>query len=257
LFRTILAHMDLTWLDSNSWLIEIGTIKILLDPWLVDDLIFGNLPWLFKGQKKNTIIPEQIDLILLSQGLADHAHIPTLKTLDRNIPVVASPNATKVVQELGYLNINTLKHGESFTFLDQVKIKAVEGSPVGVNLVENGYLITDLNKSKTLYYEPHGYHASSLKNEENINIIITPLVDLKLPLLGAVIKGQKTALEVCQWLKPQSILPTAAGGNVIFEGILMNFLKEAGTVDDFCQLLRQNNLTTEVIAPQPGDKVKV
>ena len=45
--------MHLTYLDSNSWLIEIGSQKILLDPWLVGSLVFGNLPWLFKGEKTN------------------------------------------------------------------------------------------------------------------------------------------------------------------------------------------------------------
>ena len=43
--------MQLTYLDSNSWLMEISGKRILLDPWLVGDLVFGNLPWLFKGRK--------------------------------------------------------------------------------------------------------------------------------------------------------------------------------------------------------------
>ncbi|MEM1369418.1 MAG: MBL fold metallo-hydrolase, partial [Cyanobacteria bacterium P01_H01_bin.15] len=32
--------MHLTYLDSNSWLIELAGQQILLDPWLVDDLVF-------------------------------------------------------------------------------------------------------------------------------------------------------------------------------------------------------------------------
>ncbi|MFM7716189.1 MAG: MBL fold metallo-hydrolase, partial [Microcystis sp.] len=76
--------MQLTWLDSNSWLIEIGGKRLLLDPWLVGSLTFGNLTWLFEGKKTaNHAIPEHIDLILLSQGLEDHAHPPTLQVLDR------------------------------------------------------------------------------------------------------------------------------------------------------------------------------
>ena len=35
--------MHLTWLDSNSWLIEMGGQRILLDPWLSGPLVFGNL----------------------------------------------------------------------------------------------------------------------------------------------------------------------------------------------------------------------
>jgi L-ascorbate metabolism protein UlaG (beta-lactamase superfamily) len=57
--------MQLTYLDSNSWLMEISGRRILLDPWLVGDLVFGNLPWLFKGRKNTErAIPENLDLIL-------------------------------------------------------------------------------------------------------------------------------------------------------------------------------------------------
>ncbi len=246
--------MQLTYLDSNSWFIEIANKKILLDPWLVGDLTFGNLTWLFTGKKlKQRPIPNNIDLILLSQGLEDHAHIPTLKTLDRNLPVVGSPNAAKVVENLGYMNVKSLNHGESF-IQDNLQITAVIGSPVGPTLVENGYLIKDLSTGKTIYYEPHGYHDPSLKEFAPIDVIIAPIINLKIPFLGAVIKGQQTALEVCKWLKPQFILPTAAGGDVKFEGLLMSILSAEGTREEFENLLRENNLSTKVIEPNAGEK---
>lgn len=249
--------MKLTYLDSNSWLIEIDGKRILLDPWLVGKLTFGNLPWLFEGKKNNPQpIPENIDLILLSQGLEDHAHPPTLKQLDKNIPVVASPNAAKVVKELGYKTIRTIEHGSSFK-LEQIEIKAIPGSPVGPTLVENGYIIKGLESGKNIYYEPHGYHSESLKSETPIDVVVTPLINLKLPLLGAVIKGQSTALELCQWLKPQVILATAAGGDIDFQGLIMSILKAEGTVADFNQLLQQHKLTTKVIDPQSGETIEL
>jgi len=250
--------MNLTYLDSNSWLIEIDGQRILLDPWLVGELSFANLTWLFKGKKNNPQpIPENIDLILLSQGLEDHAHPPTLKQLDHNIPVVASANAAKVVQELGYKEITTLKHGENFTLKDKVEIKAVPGSPIGPNLVENGYIVKGLESGKKIYYEPHGYHADSLQEAAPIDVVITPIINLTLPLLGAVIKGQQTALRLCQWLTPQVILSTAAGGDVSFEGLLISILKTEGTVEDFNTLLKQNNLSTKAIDLQSGESLEL
>ena len=246
--------MDLTYLDSNSWLIEIEGQRILLDPWLVGTLVFGNLPWLFEGKKNNLPpIPENIDLILLSQGLEDHAHTPTLKELDRSLPVVASPNATKVVKELGYTNVTCLDHGESFTVADRVEIKAVPGSPIGPTLVENGYILRGLTTQKALYYEPHGYHSSSLQDHSPINVVITPITSLKLPLLGSVIKGQQSALEVCQWLKPQVILSTAGGDDVSFDGLLVSLLREEGSLQTFTSLLEKNNLATKAINPKCGE----
>jgi L-ascorbate metabolism protein UlaG (beta-lactamase superfamily) len=250
--------MHLTWLDSNSWLIEIGRQRILIDPWLVGSLTFNNLDWLFKGSRlQERPIPENIDLIMLSQGLEDHAHPPTLKQLDHNIPVVASPNGAKVAQSLGYTCVTSLAHGESFTLKNQVEITAFPGSPIGPTMVENSFLIKELESGLTVYYEPHGYHSPQLKQFAPVDVVITPIVDLALPLLGPIIKGTKSALEVTQWLQPQAIIPTAAGGDVIFAGLLMNLLKVVGNSEDLRSLLAKNNLSTQVIEPKPGDRFEL
>ena len=250
--------MNLTYLDSNSWLIELDGKRILLDPWLVGDLVFNNQEWLFKSHKNNPQpIPENIDMILLSQGLEDHAHPPTLKKLDRDLLVVASPNAAKVVRKLGYTNVTSLDHGEVFQLGEQIEIKAVPGSPIGPTLVENGYIIKGLESGKNIYYEPHGNHSDCLKEVAPIDVIITPLVSLKLPLVGAVVKGQKAALEVCKRLNPQVIISTAAGGDVDIEGMLVSIIQSEGTVETFNHLLAQNNLSTKAIDPQSGETIEL
>lgn len=250
--------MNLTYLDSNSWLIELDGKRILLDPWLVGDLVFNNQAWLFKSTKNHPpSIPEDIDLILLSQGLEDHAHPPTLKKLDHNLPVVASPNGAKVAQEIGYTDVTSLEHGEVFHLGEQIEIKAVPGSPIGPTLVENGYIIKGLASGKNLYYEPHGNHADCLQQSAPIDVVITPLVSLKLPVVGAVIKGQETALKLCQHLKPQVILSTAAGGDVETQGALTSIIKADGDVEKFSRLLQQNNLSTKAIDPQSGETIEL
>ncbi|MDJ0673994.1 MAG: MBL fold metallo-hydrolase [Calothrix sp. MO_167.B42] len=249
--------MYLTYLDSNSWLIELGNKKILLDPWLVENLTFANADWFFKGShNQQHPIPENIDLILLSQGLEDHAHPPTLKQLNRSIPVVASVNATKVVKELGYTQVTTLAHGETFSWDKSVEITATPGSPIGPTLVENGYLLKELATDFTLYYEPHGYHSPSLQKFAPVDVVITPLIDITLPLVGSFIRGGKKALEVAQVLQPQVMLSTA-GGDVSFEGMLSSLLKVVGSIEEFRSLLKENNLSTQVIEPQSGQRFLV
>ena len=253
--------MYLTWLDNNSWLIEIGGRRILLDPWLVGSLIFGNMPWLFKGtHTQQRSIPENIDLILLSQGLEDHAHPPTLQQLDRSIPVVASPNAAKVAHKLGYGQVTALGHGESYVIGDKegdrLSIQATPGSPIGPLLVENGYLLTDQVSNTRLYYEPHGFHSATLQAAGGVDVIITPLISLEIPLLGSVIQGNKTALQVIEWLKPQVILPTAAGGDVQFSGLITSVLQEKGSVEALRLVLSERQIPTQIMAPRPGDRFK-
>lgn len=245
--------MNLTWLDSNSWLIEMGGQRVLLDPWLVGPLVFGNLPWLFKGDRPVArTIPDAIDVILLSQGLEDHAHPPTLRQLDHTIPVVGSANAAKVVQKLGYTQVTALAHNQSTT-IGKLNIQAVPGSPIGPTLVENGYLLTDLSEGTTLYYEPHGYHSPTLQSAAPVDVVITPIIDLEIPLLGPIIKGSQSALQVAEWLRPQVLVPTAAGGDVSFEGLLMSVLRARGSATEMQQLLHQHHLETRVLELQPGE----
>lgn len=250
--------MYLTWLDSNSWLIEIGGKRILLDPWLVGPLMFGNINWLFKGTRpQERPIPDRLDLILLSQGLEDHAHPPTLQKLDRHIPVVASPNAAKVVRDLGYKQVTTLAHGETFNLDHQVTIQALPGSPIGPFLTENAYFLKELASDLTLYYEPHGYHAPVLQEMTPIDVVITPVIDMKVPILGPIIQGKDSALTLAQQVRPQLMLPTAAGGEVTFEGVLMSVIRTAGTTDTLRTQLAEQKLPTQVLEPKPGDRLEL
>ncbi|MBD2153035.1 MBL fold metallo-hydrolase [Leptolyngbya sp. FACHB-16] len=248
--------MNLTYLDSNSWLIELGNTRILLDPWLVGDLVLGGTPWLFRASRSTPHpIPEHVDLILLSQGLADHAHPETLKVLDRTIPVVASPSAAKIVTDLGYQQVTALAHGEWFDWQGRLTIQAFPGSPIGPFLTENAYLLADTVQQERLYYEPHGYHHPSLQQEKPVDVVITPLINAELPLVGPIIKGQDSALTIAQWLRPQVMLPTAAGGDVEYEGVLLTLLREVGTLEAVQTLLQENGLSTRVLQPKSGDRL--
>ncbi len=249
--------MYLTWLDSNSWLIELEGKRILLDPWLVGALMFGNAGWLFKGSRPTPRpIPTNIDLILLSQGLEDHAHPETLKALDHSIPVVGSASAAKVARNLGYASVTALAHGESLQLSDRLSVQAVPGSPIGPTTVENGYILRGQTDG-SLYYEPHGFHSPMLRNMAPIDVVITPIINLELPLLGPIIQGKKTALELAKWLQPQVMLPTAAGGDIVFEGLLLSLLKAVGSAADMQQALIENHLPTQILEPKPGERLEV
>ena len=39
--------MKLTRIDLNSWILQIADQTVLIDPWLVDPLVFYGIPWLF------------------------------------------------------------------------------------------------------------------------------------------------------------------------------------------------------------------
>ena len=249
--------MHVTWLDSNSWLLEIAGQHILVDPWLVGPLVFGNAGWLFRGERPTQRpLPENIDAILLSQGLEDHAHPETLRMLDKSIPVIGSPNAAKVARQFGFIEVIALDHG---AICDRTgwTIKAVPGAPIGPTLLENGYLLTESSSGLKLFYEPHGFHKTDLRAEAPVDVVITPMVDLALPLLGPIIRGRSSAQELANWLHPQVMLPTADAGEVEYQGILVSLLSSSGGPEEVRQALTQSGKSTQIIEPNVGDRIEL
>jgi L-ascorbate metabolism protein UlaG (beta-lactamase superfamily) len=243
--------MQLTYFGANGWLLELANLRILVDPWLVGTLSFGGQKWLLEGRHpKPHTIPENIDLILLSQGLADHAHGPTLEQLDRSIPVVASASAAQVVQKLGYRQVTALAPGQTHTLDPGLEIRALPGAPVPQ--VENGYWLTDTQAKLNLYYEPHGFVPPDLQDYGSLDVAITPVVDVAIPVVGPIVKGHTTALQLAQSLKPKFLFATAAGGNIKYSGILDKILKAEGSPETLRQALQAENIPTQVLDLEPG-----
>lgn len=250
--------MKITRIDLNSWLLEMGGKRILVDPWLVDPLVFYGFPWLFEAYHLQApcYTPETlppVDLILISQGLDDHCHKPTLEQLDRAIPVVASPAAAKTVQQLGYQQVITLKPWQDWFLGENLQILAVPGAPVQ-GTVENGFVVKDLIQNQTLYYEPHLFRLEAKIGEQvgTVDVAIAPVIGQVFPLLGKVIMGPQEALTLVQTLKPQIFIPNALG-EIRASGILPQLIRSVGSLEEFQHLLSQTGSSTRLVVPDPGE----
>lgn len=250
--------MKLTWFDANSWLIEAAGKRILVDPWLVGDLVFANLTWLVKGIRPQPIdIPSDIDLILLSQGLADHAHPQTLEQLDKTIPVMASPDGAAVAKSFGYESVTTLDHGDT-AHLENIEVQTFVGAPIGPMKKENAYVLTFTPGGQRLYYEPHGYpDAAHLKELGGVDVVITPMADITILGVAPVVNGKDVAPKLAELLSPQVMLPTAEAGRVSYEGMLSSALKVDGGADEVRSRLAKKGATTRIIQPTSGEMVEL
>ncbi|WP_320667058.1 MBL fold metallo-hydrolase [Prochlorococcus sp. MIT 1307] len=231
---------------SSGWLIEFGNFRVLIDPWLTGTLKFPPGAWLIEGSLPNEIkIPEQIDLLLLTQGLADHSHKPTLKKLPRSLPVVGSPSAANVARSCDFEIVQELKPGET-SQIKELKIEAFAGAPVPN--VENGYVIS--HPMGSLYVEPHGFMDKNIKPRQ-LDAVISPVVDVTLPFAGAFLKGQTVLPELIDRFQPLSVLASTTGGNAKFTGLLSSLMKMEGSTEEAAKSLDKKTL---LIDPIPEKK---
>ncbi len=211
---------EATYLGSNGWLIKFEKTNLLIDPWLTGDLIFPPGEWFFKGSlNKEILIEEEINLILLTQGLADHCHIPSLEKFKKNIDIICPYSAKRILEKSGFTSINVLKPSEKITSKG-LGIEATAGAPVPQ--IENGYIVKDHN-GKGFYIEPHGYLDENLNSQE-IDAVITPTINLDLPFVGSFVKGAEVLPKLIKTFSPKYILSSTAGGDAKYTGILNKFI---------------------------------
>ena len=223
---------EATYLGSNGWFIKFKKTSVIIDPWLTGDLIFPPGEWFFKGTLQNKVtLNKDIDIILLTQGLPDHCHIPTLKKLKKDIPIICPISAYETLQKLNFTSIKLLKPNEKIQQND-LNFQATAGAPVPK--IENGYIVKD-NEGNGFYIEPHGYLDKKLKKQD-LDAVITPIKNLELPLVGSFVKGADVIPQLIDTFNPKFILSSTLGGDAIYSGFLNRFI----SVKDYTEKITCN-----------------
>ncbi|GBG88239.1 hypothetical protein CBR_g46806 [Chara braunii] len=268
--------MTYTHWEQNSFLLEIGGVRIAVDP-IIGDLDFG-LPSLVAVKKVALAgmtvkdIPE-VDCILITQGFDDHCHLPTLRMLakDRpNVPVIAAVNAKRMMDGL-FRNTTYLEHGTTTEVRGQegaaaavVSITATVGDLIGPpwQLRENGYVLSVArppNAKFTLYMEPHCRWGGDLP-EEKIDCVITPVVKAVVKPVGyAIVEGMDSAVNLLRKLKPRYVIPLRNGSSKL-EGLLSPAFGSEGSIPEFIEILRRDGgdaANAEVLVSNPGVPLQI
>jgi L-ascorbate metabolism protein UlaG (beta-lactamase superfamily) len=260
---------SLRYLETNAWDLTIGGINIAIDPVLYSPLDFG-IPLLYEGKKKvidgkeelNRII-EKSDYVLLSQGLDDHAHKPTLQQLSSrcpNMPYVCPPSALPLLLSCGISRdkISLLNPGEKKTISKgstSIDILATTGALVGPpwQKNENGYLIRSKNPSISLYYEPHCMFDEAELARLQADYVISPVVSQELPFYTLVAGGEKV-LKLAKLLKSKAIIPMA-NGELDQSGVLASLLQAKGSEDQFMRIVKEKSPNVKVFQVEPGKQL--
>ncbi len=230
---------EATYLGSNGWLIKFKNTNLIIDPWLKGELIFPPGEWFFKGSLEEEItIDKKIDIILLTQGLPDHCHVPTLEMFKKDILIICPKSAIETLKKIGFSSIKVLKPTEKTNHLN-LSFEATAGAPVPQ--IENGYIVKD-NQDNGFYIEPHGYLDENLNNQ-SLDAVITPTKNLELPLVGSIVKGADVIPKLINKFNPKYILSSTIGGDAKYSGFLNNFI----SVQDYEEELNCNFVDLKIM----------
>ncbi len=247
--------LEATYLGANGWLLRFAgaePLRALVDPWFCGPLQFGPGDWLLRGELADPQpVPEHVDLLLLSQGLPDHCHPPSLARLPKDLPVVGSAAAAQRVRQLGFTTVTALRPGERHRH-GALTITATAGA--AVPRVENGYLLD--HPAGSLYLEPHGFLGADLPARP-LTAVITPVIDVGLPLAGAFVRGRKVLPELLERFQPAYVLASTTGGDVHFSGLLAGLLQVQGSAAEAASTIAACAIANPTrpprfIDPQPG-----
>jgi L-ascorbate metabolism protein UlaG (beta-lactamase superfamily) len=268
-------ELFLTHLEVNGFLLSTADRTILIDPLLEGPLDFGLSSSIYQGSKRflpiyglTECLPPRIDCVLITQGLDDHAHLPTLQKLKTKFPmiqVIAPPSARPTLQKAGFRgsNVQYIRPGQDCKIFpdtystSRLTIRATRGALVGPpwQARENGYIITG-SDCPSIYIEPHvEFQKRALEQLAPVDVVISPISGQGLPGFELV-HGPQETLKLCHILKPHCLVPIA-NGDLHTSGALSPFIEEIGSAREFQGLLEDSGLDTKLVEISAGKDVRV
>ena len=244
-----------------------SSLSVVIDP-LASQLDFG-IPWGYRANKKCLSEHATLDLIcsakpshcLLTMGLDDHTHLPTINILREKIPMlkyIVAPSAEKKLLDCGVdaSFITVLRHGQSRDLIPGSSLTATPGALVGPpwQMRENGYLLklgcdnAQKENCISIYYEPH--NDVIFKDIEDLNehadIVVLPVTKQSLPASFpredqfTLVHGGERALETAELMRAKVIIPLE-NGVLETKGPLSNLVVATGSTTDFEKLVEEKN----------------
>lgn len=262
-----------TALGNNTFVLEGAGVRILVDPFLVGDLVFFS-PKFYALEKSATHQglgkAGDYDAIMLTQTLPDHAHEPTLRAIVKtrpDVPIIAPGGAGPLLTNIGFTNFTLMSLGTSTQPLPQaknVRITVGPGSVVGPPGSTPMLAVLFDFDGLRVYHEPHGEHdapfLSKCSRLGTVHAVVVPVVSTKLqPINYALVNGADEALELARAIKAKTIvaLDNAAGKS---QGILAKFLEMRNDRQKVQDTLRNDPVLSDVLyiePPQDGTPVVI
>ena len=116
--------MKITQFRSSTFILELGKIKILFDPWLVNGEYYGSWYQYPEYNLDENLDKFNVDYICITHIHPDHFSRKTLSKLNKDIPILilnySLPFLKKNIERLGF-NVIEVESGNKFN-IDNLEI---------------------------------------------------------------------------------------------------------------------------------------
>jgi hypothetical protein len=83
--------------------------------------------------------------------------------------------------------------------------------------------------------------------------VITPVIDVGLPVAGAFVRGRSALPELLERFQPAAVLASTTGGDVRFSGVMASWLQVQGSPADAATVIAAHSIACRCIDPKPGE----
>jgi len=198
---------------DNSWHLEFGNMRVLVDPWLKGAEI-DYFSWFNKQSHKTKSVPindvPAYDVVLITQKYPDHFHIDTLLEMNPKQLVVPKSIIQKVNRILPQSSVYTFDQWSEYISNSSLKLHHLP-SYRSMDPIYDALLLEDGAQSVLL--ATHGYDTrwrELINRYPPIALALTPFNHYRLPKIlgGDVSPGMNAVATLVHDLSPKHIVAT-------------------------------------------------
>jgi L-ascorbate metabolism protein UlaG (beta-lactamase superfamily) len=208
------GQIGITWIGHATFLIQVGGMNILVDPnWAMWHSIVKRVRR--PGIKIEHLPP--IDAVLVSHAHHDHLHLPSLREVANQQPILVPAGVGKIVHRRGFGEVREMGYWESFEFGD-IEIIHTPAQHWGARFVHDthrsfgGYLIKYGGRAiyhcgDSAYFDGFG----EIGEHCDIDVALMPIGAYGAPSGRAVHMNPEEALDAFGELGAKMIVPMHYG----------------------------------------------
>jgi L-ascorbate metabolism protein UlaG (beta-lactamase superfamily) len=200
---------------DNSWFIEFGGLRMLIDPWLFGEEV-DFFPW-FNTQwhKTKPLEVEKLpsfDVVVVTQKYPDHFHLETLNRIKPKIIIGPKSIQKQVTSKLPEATFYSFNDGLTGVLSSQLNIHHLPTTRL-IDPIYDALILEDGTSS--ICIASHGYpdilkKKAMWENLPPVELLISPFDHYELPIFlgGTVAPGIDGLIHLSEALQPKKIVAT-------------------------------------------------